>query len=218
VLSYSDSNVIGVPSTRAGTMLGVGPPSGTMPMAHAKRQASMTETSALGGGAPAADEGTGSRITGSRYTGTMTLPVNRRLPIIASALGLLVLLIAMGVVLLGRGPDTPTGLAPSASASGAASAAPTSSAVVTASSAPSNIPEPQPSGSAAAVDSAQPGVDIKPPGTSAHTATTAHTFRPPVTAPPPRTATPAPVPGRKNCDPPYTIDSNGRKKYKLECM
>jgi len=27
-----------------------------------------------------------------------------------------------------------------------------------------------------------------------------------------------PPPPKKNCDPPYTIDANGRKKYKLECL
>ena len=213
----SDSDAaaaFGVQSTRAGTMLGVGPPSGTMPMAHARRQASMTETGALGAAA-ANDEGTGSKITGSRFTGTMTLPVHRRLPIIASALGLLVLLLAMGMVLLGRGSDRPAGLTPSASASGAASSPPVASAVVTAS---SSSAEPSPSSSVASADSAQPGVDLKPPGTPSHTAASSHTVRPPFTAAPPRTATPAPPPGRKSCDPPYTIDVNGRKKYKLECM
>ena len=213
VESDSDSNVIGLPATRAGTMLGVGPPSGTMPMAHA-RQASITETGAMSTGSSPSDEGTGSKITGSRFTGTMTLPVNRRLPIIASALGLLVLLVAMGVVLLGRGPDTPAGLTPSASVAASGSSAPAGTAVVTASPA---IPDPSTSGSTASVDSAQLGFDIKPPVTT-HTAATSHTVRPPFTTQPPRTATPAPAQARKNCDPPYTIDTNGRKKYKLECM
>ena len=223
VESDSDSNGFAVQHAHhAGTMLGIGPPSGTMPMAHAKRIGSQTstETSASSVHSPATEETTGSKVTGSRFTGTMSLPVNRRLPIVASALGLLVLLTIMGVVLLGRGPAPVTGLSPSASASGSAglasgagSGTPSASTVVTASSGAS---EPPPPGSVAAVDSAQPGVDIKPVAPT-HTSPPVHaTFRPPVTAPPPRTATPAPV--RKNCDPPYTIDSNGRKKYKLECM
>jgi eukaryotic-like serine/threonine-protein kinase len=223
VESDSDSHNVGLQSAHAGTMLGIGPPSGTMPMAHAKRMhaPSVTETTAGPLSAPG-EESTGSKVTGSRFTGTMTLPVNRRLPIIASALGLLVLLLIMGVVLLGRGPDTSTvGTAPSASASAAGSSAPASSAVVTAS---SSMPDPPATGSVAAVDSAQPGVDSKPapsaPTTAQHTTTGSHsTSRPPViAATPPRTATPPPPPVRKNCDPPYTIDANGRKKYKLECM
>ena len=210
----------------AGTMLGIGPPSGTVPMA--RRQGSLTETSADTSGAASArtdraeaaaasEEGTGSKVTGTRVTGTMSLPVNRRLPIVASALGLLVLLTIMGVVLLGRGPDTPPNVAPtgpSASATGAGVTA-LGSAVT----APSSAPEPPSTGAVGTVDSAQPAVEIKP--VPQHTAAAAHTaVRPPVvTVPPPRTATPAPPPvTRKNCDPPYTIDTNGRKKYKLECM
>ena len=226
VESDSDSNGVAVQHAHhAGTMVGIGPPSGTMPMAHARRIGSqtVTETSASSVRSPATDETTGSKVTGSRFTGTMSLPVNRRLPIVASALGLLVLLTIMGVVLLGRGPDPVAGLSPSASASGSAapgsasgSGTPAASTVVTASSGASE--QPPPPSSVAAVDSAQPGVDIKPVVTT-HTSPPVHaTFRPPVTAPPPRTATPAPAPVRKNCDPPYTIDSNGRKKYKLECM
>ena len=224
----SDSDVSGLPSSKAGTMLGIGPPSGTVPMAHARRQPapSMTETSAFANGpasASAASSDDSSKVTGSRMTGTMSLPVHRRLPIIASALGLFVLLTIMAVVLLGRGPDAGTvGTSPSASASGgaaSASGAPSGSAVVTAAS--SGAPESPPTGSVAAVDSAQPGVDIKPvtPTPTQHTTSGPHpTFRPPVVATPTRTPTPPPPAVRKNCDPPYTIDTNGRKKYKLECM
>ena len=225
----SDSDVSGLPSSHAGTMLGIGPPSGTVPMAHARRQPapSMTETSAFASGpvsASASSFDESSKVTGSRMTGTMTLPVHRRLPIIASALGLFVLLTIMAVVLLGRGPETgPLGTSPSASASGGAASAsgvPSGSAVVTAAS--SGAPESPATGSVAAVDSAQPGVDIKPAApttTMQHTTSGSHpTFRPPVVTTPPRTATPPPPAVRKNCDPPYTIDANGRKKYKLECM
>ena len=221
----SDSDVSGAPGSHAGTVLGIGPPSGTQPMAHARRQPSRTETSAFASGPISAngpmstDEA--SNVTGSRMTGTMTLPVHRRLPIVASALGLLVLLTIMGVVLLGRDPEAgPIGTSPSASAVSASASASGSPAVVAASSA---TPEAPPTSSVAAVDSAQPGVELKPGVTSPtapHATTGSHpTLRPPtIAATPPRTATPAPPPVRKNCDPPYTIDANGRKKYKLDCM
>ena len=96
----SDSDGRAVPSSRSGTLLGVGAP--------------------VGHGAPATDaETTGSKVTGTRSTGTMTLPVDRKLPVLASALGLVVLLVIMGVVLLRRGPDDTT---PAASASALAAA------------------------------------------------------------------------------------------------
>ncbi len=224
----SDSDVSGVPGLHAGTMLGIGPPSGTSLMAPARPQPSRTETSAFANvpvsarGPMSTDEA--SKVTGSRMTGSMALPVHRRLPIIASALGLLVLLTIMGVVLLGRGPETgPVETSPSASAAGSAAGASASASGSTAIAASSATLEAPPTGSVAAVDSAQPGVDIKPgvtAPTTQHATTGSHpTFRPPTgAATPPRTATPAPPPVRKNCDPPYTIDSNGRKKYKLECM
>jgi serine/threonine-protein kinase len=37
-------------------------------------------------------------------------------------------------------------------------------------------------------------------------------------APGPAASPPATAGGRKNCDPPYTIDAQGRHKYKRECM
>jgi serine/threonine-protein kinase len=221
----TDSDSVGLPATRAGTMLGVGPPSGTVPMAVPKRHpasSTLTDAGASSVRAPAVDEGTGSKVTGTRLTGSMSLPVHRRLPIIASALGLLVLLGIMGVVLLGRGPDetAKTGATPSASASAAAPLASASAPPSSVPGASTIVPEPQPPTTAVATaDSAQPGVDTKPPPatTQPHAASGAHTVRPPPTATTPKTAA-TPPPPKKNCDPPYTIDANGRKKYKLECM
>lgn len=253
----SSSDVIGVPSSRAGTLLGVGAPSGTMPLAQSMRRiAPPTPTRPMSPvpmhGQPypndvhraLSDEGTGSKLTGSRFTGTMALPVDRKLPILASALGLLVLLVILGVVLLGRpSADAETrstaasasaahgGAGPGSAASAGASATSAGGTTGTAASAgPSTnvAADPAPPASSVGVaESAQAVVDMKPPTTPSspppqHTGATTHTARPPTPAPvtPPKVATPAPPPAatKKNCDPPYTLDANGRKKYKLECM
>jgi serine/threonine protein kinase len=231
--SDSESDLIGLPSSRAGTMLGVGPPSGTMPMSRAKRRIapptptrpmnpmSLNDAAASGPQQAISDEGTGSKVTGSRYTGTMALPVDRKLPILASALGLLVLLVIMGVVLLGR-PDETAAITPVPSASAVPSAA---SASVTAGGGATTgtavVPDPTPT--AAPSESTQPSVEPKPQQHA--TATTHATVRPPppssatsVKTATTATAAPPPTTTRKNCDPPFTLDSNGRKKYKLECM
>jgi serine/threonine protein kinase len=244
----SDLEMIGIPSSRQGTLLGVGAPSGTMPMAHAKRRAEPTSTSTstsaasesmLQYGAPGqqqradndgragsagSDESTGSKVTGSRFTGTMALPVDRRLPILASGLGLLVLLVIMGVVLLGRGSgETPAGAAALSGSgastgagvgagvgSGTATATATATVTGTTTAEPTSVVEADTTATATATAT-----------TPAHTATApTHTARPPT---PPTQATTVktvapPPPPKKNCDPPYTLDANGRKKYKLECM
>ncbi|WP_394826970.1 serine/threonine-protein kinase [Pendulispora albinea] len=59
-----------------------------------------------------------------------------------------------------------------------------------------------------------PSATTRPEASSSSTATapTASTKPPP---PPRPTAAPAP---RKNCDPPYSVDSSGRKKFKPECL
>jgi serine/threonine-protein kinase len=251
----SDSDVVGIPSSRAGTLLGVGAPSGTMPMSQSMRRIApptptrpmnpipLHEPSHRGDVRGAqSDEGTGSKLTGSRFTGTMALPVDRKLPILASALGLLVLLVIMGVVLLGR-PSSDAETSSSAAsasaaragggagtaASAAASTTSAGGATGTAGSAgtSANVADPTPpASSVAAAESAQAGVDVKPttpgPPPTQHTGATAHTVRapappPPITQPKPPTPTPPPA-AKKNCDPPYTLDANGRKKYKLECM
>jgi serine/threonine protein kinase len=249
----SDSDMMGIPSSRAGTLLGVGAPSGTIPMSQAKRRiAPPTPTRPMNPvqldgygphgqiGSSQSDEGTASKMTGSRFTGTMALPVDRKLPILASALGLLVLLVIMGVVLLGR-PSADAEVTPSASASAStthagvgpnASASATQVGVVTgaaaagstAAGANGNAPDPAPPASSlATADSAQPDVKVGTPSTppTPHTSTATHTIRPPTPTPlttPKAAPPPPPPPPKKNCDPPYTLDANGRKKYKLECM
>jgi serine/threonine-protein kinase len=59
-------------------------------------------------------------------------------------------------------------------------------------------------------------------GTKAAGATPATPAPPPPTftphPPPPPPATPPPKPKPNPCDPPYTVDAQGHKKYKMECM
>ncbi len=215
--SESSSDVVGIPSSRDGTLLGIGAPSGTQkmpnsgarkrsspptpttPMDSAQLQRHMAATAANSSrrGAQALEpESTGSKVTGTQ----LSLPVDRKLPILASGLGLLVLLVIMGVVLLGRGSAETSGTAPSAGAGSSAGAG--------------AIPEPT------ASEPAQASGDVKPPTTVGATHTIPHR----VTPPPGQAANPKPPPpppppvAKKNCDPPYTLDANGRKKYKLECM
>jgi serine/threonine protein kinase len=233
----SDLDMIGIPSSRQGTLLGVGAPSGRMPMAQAKSRAEPTSMStsaaseslhyagaqqrADNDGRAGSDESTGSKVTGSRFTGTMALPVDRRLPILASGLGLLVLLVIMGVVLLGRGSgETPpltvgaAALTGSGASTGAGAGTGVGSGTATATATSSTTAEP-----ASSVEADTTATATATP--ALHTATVpTHTARPPM---PPtqnttaKTATPPPAP-KKNCDPPYTLDANGRRKYKLECM
>jgi eukaryotic-like serine/threonine-protein kinase len=213
--SDSDSDVVGIPSSRAGTLLGVGSPSESerrrvaSPMATRLMAPMSLDGPSAAPSGHGREEGTGSKITGSRFTGSLALPVDKRIPILASAIGLLVLLVIMGVVLLGRGPDEAR---PAASASASASSTSAAPAIASAGAAPPAvmIPEPDP-------------VPLDTPSAAPSASATA-SAAPTHTAPRPTAATPTPVkppvvaPPRRDCNPPYTIDANGRKKYKLECM
>ena len=257
--SDSDTDIPGLPSSRASTLLGVGAPSSSQPMPVSGGPVP-APISARGAPPPsgpngtrtasAGDEGTGSKVTGSRFTGTMTLPIDKKLPLIASAVGLIVLLVIVGFVIAGRGEGengVTTAASGSASAlvAGRGEAALSAAGETSATSATTNVPDPAPRASAASstsstssaapVDSAQPGIDVKPlalatpvtspPATPPH-ATPTHAIARPPTAPTvaktaaptvAKTAAATPTP-RKNCDPPYTLDASGHKKYKLECM
>ncbi|MBS2016987.1 MAG: serine/threonine protein kinase [Deltaproteobacteria bacterium] len=233
--SSSDSDMVGLPSSKAGTILGIGPPSGTQRMVvdPASRRGlgpptPVTQTfpaTPSSGDVPSAQTDESSKLTtGTRFT----LPVDRRLPILASVAGLLVLLAIMGFVIAGRTDEPQKGAASAAvSGSGApsavASSAGATSAVATpivasASSAPEApaSAEPKPSADAkASATAAPPPSTVTPPPppvttSHAHAGPTFTVKPPPAPAPPPAV--------KKNCDPPYTIDANGRKKYKLECM
>jgi serine/threonine-protein kinase len=73
----------------------------------------------------------------------------------------------------------------------------------------SKLPEVTPSGAGAAAVS---GVNSAP-AASAKAAPKA-----PLPAPKPRATAPAPAPKPAGCDPPYSIDANGHKRYKRECL
>ncbi len=224
----SDSDAMNVPSALASTLLGIGAPSsGSKAKESERRRAPPTPTAPMSPmvvdalRAQASDESTGSRITGSLLTGTLSLPVDKRLPILACAVGLLVLLVIVGVVVAHRpeAAQTPA-LASSVSS---VSSAPESSSATLASAAPMPaIPDPEPAASAVASAPPAPSAPASSAAAPSEAATT-------VSAPHPTSVRPAPpvapvrppvvTTPRKDCNPNYTVDpATGRKKYKLECM
>jgi eukaryotic-like serine/threonine-protein kinase len=138
--------------------------------------------------------------TSSRFTGSaLSVPTDRRLPVFASIAGLVILVAMVSFILLKKGPA-------SASASAAElppSAEPTTSAILIAD--PVTVP---------IVPSAPPIEPAPSETASARPVVAPHPAPPP--KPAPRPVAPAPPP--KDCDPPYTIDAQGRRKYKRECM
>jgi eukaryotic-like serine/threonine-protein kinase len=155
--------------------------------------------------------------SGTLLTGSMLmLPVDRKLPVIASALGILVLVVVVAFVVAGKFSNE-------AGAKPAPSAAPPSSIGVVTSADPAAT-----SSERAAPDAPAPSdssIGEPPPGEPRLAAS--HPRSPaPVAHPPARTSVPKPSVGatssppaaRKNCDPPYVIDAQGRRKYKLDCM
>ncbi len=216
----SSSDAVDQPSTHEGTLLGLGAPSSsgkaakesgrraaaqptpTMPMSPVAVDALRAQPS---------DEATGSKITGSRLTATLSLPTDKRLPILACLIGVAVLLVIVGVVVF-RQPDELT-----APPGGAVAPSASETAPLTLASTPAE-PEPEP----------EPAAPVAPSGTRASVSAVASAApAPPRTAwvrppAPPVTTARAPTvaaPARKDCTPPYTVDpANGRKKYKLECM
>ena len=244
--SSSDSDMMGIPSSKAGTMLGIGPPSGTQLMVGApdsKRkmgpptpvtQTMATPASASGEMSAAGSDDNSSKMTGTRFA----LPIDKKLPVLATIAGLVVLLGIMGFVIAGRtegntanADPNPSGSASAAPAPGASSTAAASATASASASSAANAPDP----SSTALDpKSQPGIDIKPGADPKPIGTTASTETKPGPLPvgggshagghataftPPKPAAPPPPPVvKKNCDPPYTIDSNGRKNHKLECM
>ena len=228
----SDSDMSG-PSSRALRAIRGGSPTDTLPMgsgppiavpASSRRIAPLTPTVAMAprqvSRAMFTEDNTTSKSR-SGLTGTMLhLPVDRKLPIIASVAGVVVLLVVVGVVLAGkfsREDGTKTNAAASANAPASASSPSGPASASTVPPVPVNtdraIPDPPPADPDPPEDldepaSSTPVVQPKPAPPPAHTVK-------PV-APKPSVA--APAPPRKNCDPPYTIDATGRRKYKLECM
>ncbi|MBX3258459.1 MAG: serine/threonine protein kinase [Labilithrix sp.] len=232
--SESDSD-LSLPSSRAIRAAGGSPidtlPMGSGPPVSGRRIAPPTPTApmtprAAALAAPAGDEGTGSRSR-SGLTGTMlNLPVDRKLPILASIGGVVVLFAVVGVVLAGKfssgsGANGPA--ASSASVTAIATSVPSASSGIAPANTDRDIPDPPPSVTGSTPE--EPAEDDTKPATTTTTATTTSPAKPPVAAhptpkapsPPKPTASPPPT-SKKSCDPPYTIDATGRKKYKLECM
>jgi len=165
----------------------------------------------------------------SRLTGTaLLLPTDRKLPILASIAGVLVLFGVVAAILGGK----------FSSAAGAATAAarsaepvmPTASSTLADPTPPApteasrdipDPPEPSPDDTAEAPE--EPPKAAAKPSNETKPAAPAHAgggHKAPST---PKTVTKSSASTttttqKKNCDPPYTIDAQGRKKYKLECL
>ncbi len=236
-LSEESDSEMSLPSSRAILAATGGSPTATLPMGsgppisghQSRRLAPPTPTAPMapqpitpqGGRSFNHDEYTGSKsrsgLTGM-LTGTMlALPVDRKLPILASIGGIIVLLVVVGVVVAGKfSSDADAKVTPVGSGSVASASAAGSTRSPPALNTDRVIPDPPPP-----EETNEPDRDPEPvPKPSATTpppvAKPTATAKPIATAPKP-TATAAPPP-KKNCDPPYTIDATGRKKYKLECM
>ena len=149
---------------------------------------------------PAAEDATSSKTRTNlltSLTGTaLYLPVDRKLPILASLLGVAVLVVVLVVVIAGRFSTEPTLAASSASAATSISGAPADD--------PRAIPEPPPPAASLAIEVAD---DPPPPPKAAP--------RPTFVRPPPPLR---PVVAKKNCDPPWTLNAAGHHVYKPECM
>lgn len=187
---------------------GLAPPTPTVAMPTKSLNAARAK-------ARAPDDGTGRTRTNT----LLSLPLDRRLPIIASIAGLVVLFVVVGVVLAGKFSSAADATPPAPSTSVTASVA---SATPSPGGDPSSVP-----GSRRAIADPPPPEDI-PPATASSEPAAASSVKAPAAAPshvskavapPPKpSAAPPPPPDKANCDPPYTIDATGRKKYKRECI
>ena len=218
----SSSDAVDQPSLHEGTLLGLGAPSSSGKAAkesERRRAAPPTPTMPMSPiavdalRAPHSDEATGSKITGSRLTATMSLPTDKRLPILACSIGLAVLLAIVGVVVF-RHPDELTAPPGGAAAPSASESAPLTLASKPAMPEPEPQPQPEP---AAPVASSVTRASVSAVASAAPAPPRTASVRPP--APPVTRAPSVAAPVRKDCNPPYTVDpATGRKKYKLECM
>jgi serine/threonine-protein kinase len=178
--------------------------------------------------------------SGSRLTGTaLVLPTDRKLPIFASIAGLLVLAVVVAVIIGGKfsgsadaamAGKTP---APAASSASLMLAAPSVPAPNHSKREIPDPPEPSPAETAsptsdeaeepkAVAEQPKPANETKPATLPAQVggghAKPAGGHATPKAGTKSSTSPPPTGPQRKNCDPPYTIDAQGRRKYKLECM
>ena len=173
-------------------------------------------------------EDTGTRTRTNLWTGTMQLPLSRKLPILACLVGVGILVLVVGFVVAGKASGTPPPVASSAASAAAPATPPAASSALAVLPADPNrdIPAPTPAPSSSSdeplevVDDAQ---DTKAPVVRAAPAPAPRPAVLPIHPIRPLTA-PAPAPKatasamKKGCDPPWTIDDQGRRKYKRECM
>lgn len=181
--------------------------------------------------APPPNEANTSTSTSSVFAHTQTphpqqlvyvAPPTNMKPVIAmvsACLFLAVIGIALGAYAIVHKPSHTTAGSPSASASTSSVLAPelppaTAPSLPTAPSATSEeineAPPPAPSGAAA---------DPPPPGTGTPTPVVGQTPPTPKVGPTPAVGAPAGAkPSGKKCDPPYTTDEKGQRKYKPECL
>ncbi|MEO6576463.1 MAG: serine/threonine-protein kinase [Polyangiaceae bacterium] len=126
-------------------------------------------------------------------------PMRRPLGIIVGILALIVAMLAVfaGVLVIKSGPSAPSVAAgspsPTAPPPAMTSSAPAAVPVVVADVPDAAVAAPLPAPVAAVVSAPARPTRPRPPSTS-------------------------PTPKAKDCDPPYTLDSNGRKHYKVECL
>jgi serine/threonine-protein kinase len=209
----SSSDVSAVPSSRDPYGMIGQPSSGRYPLSPLTP---VTSTAPLypPGATPAyAEQGPGTG-SGTKLTGSMSLPVDRKLPVLGILAGLTVLLVVMAVVVAGRLEEEnkrsaqPT---PSGSVSGAISGA-----------MPDIPPPPPPPSSETSEPSATPTTPSATPAPAqTSNPVTAHPAARPTQAPavrPTQTATATTKPPAKNCDPPWIIDDKGHRQYKRECL
>ena len=216
----SSSDISAIPSHSQPWMMGPPssgvhnhPSSGRFPLGPATPTAPLYPPGAT---PPYAEQGPGTG-SGTKMTGSLSLPVDRKLPVLGIMAGLLVLLIVMGVVVFGRLDQDKT-VSPAGSASASASAAASATGPAT-----SDIPPP-PSATVTAEPSTTASSQPTPSATTTQpvhtttrpTATQVPTSRP--TAAQTATATQTTKPPPKNCDPPWIIDDKGHRQYKRECL
>jgi hypothetical protein len=196
-------------------------PSGdTAPMPPGAAAAAPAVSAPSGGRAVSTTAGVVSnRIVAQTQDDSVNLPMHRPIRkvagLVAIALGIAVLSIGVGVMVLGKDRQAATGLASSAESVTAEGASP---GPLTPSAAPSSV-----------AASAAPAADAGPrSGAAAPSAVAVTPPAPKVTAKgsprlPPVTSVqatppPPPSPPRRNCDPPYTIDGQGHRIPKVECL
>jgi serine/threonine protein kinase len=92
------------------------------------------------------------------------------------------------------------------------------SPVSAASAASAPAPSPPPSATATATAEPSAAPEAAPPAESASASAAPPVATHATPRPQPHVATPPPKPKHNDCDPPFTIDANGRKHYKADCL